>query len=72
MSHPNDNASGVSDRINGALMIYHHPLLRNATTIMEHVNAFEKHSRFKIWSINTELGFPPALQNMRFKVILLH
>ncbi len=72
MPHPNDNVSDVPDRINGALMVYHHPLLRNATTIMEHVNAFEKHSRFKIWSINTELGFPPALRNMRFKVILLH
>ena len=66
MSHSKENNSGVSDRINGALLVYHHPLLRNATTIMEHVDAFEKHSQFKIWNLNTELGFPPALQNMRF------
>ena len=72
MSHSKENNSGVSDRINGALLVYHHPLLRNATTIMEHVNSFEKHSRFRIWSLNTELGFPSALENMRFKVILLH
>jgi hypothetical protein len=58
--------------INGILLIYHHTLGTNAATIMEHVNAFEKYSHFKIWKINTELGFPRYLWHLKFKVILLH
>jgi hypothetical protein len=58
--------------INGILLIYHHHLKANAPTIKEHVHAFEQHSRFKIWKVNTQLGFPPELKDLRFSVILLH
>lgn len=58
--------------INGILMIYHHVLAPNASTIMEHVNAFEKYSQFKVWNVNTELGFFRALNDIRFKIIVLH
>lgn len=58
--------------INGILLIYHHHLKANAPTIKEHVNAFEQHSRFKVWNVNTALGFPPELKDLRFSVILLH
>lgn len=59
-------------RINGVLLIYHHYLQANAATIMEHVNAFEEHSRFKIWKVNSEFGFPKGLNGLEFDVIVLH
>ena len=58
--------------IDGILLIYNHPLVKSAPTIMEHVDAFEKYSRFKVWKVNTECGFPKRLGEMRFKAIILH
>ena len=58
--------------INGILLIYHHPLKKNASTIMEHINAFKRHSQFKVWKVNTLLGFPKTLNSLQFTVILLH
>ncbi|OGP90883.1 MAG: hypothetical protein A2157_05410 [Deltaproteobacteria bacterium RBG_16_47_11] len=57
---------------NGILLLYHHPLAPSASTIMEHVDAFGRYSRFKVWSINTELGFPEGLKTLSFQGILLH
>lgn len=59
-------------RINGILLLYYHPVSANAPTIMEHVNAFRQYSRFKVWSINTELGFPSGLRELQFQIIVLH
>lgn len=56
----------------GILLLYHHPLFRSATTIMENVTAFERHSRFAVWPVNTELGFPRGLSRLRFPVVVLH
>ena len=61
-----------TDQINGILLIFNHPLIKSAPTIMEHVDSFEKHSTFKVWKVNSECGFPRRLRNMKFKVILVH
>jgi len=58
--------------VNGILLLYHHRLWENAPTFTEHVGAFAKHSRFKVWTVNTELGFPPELNSLQFRIILLH
>jgi hypothetical protein len=58
--------------INGILLIYHHRIYKDASTIKEHVSAFGKHSRFKVWSVNTEQGFPAQIESLEFQVILLH
>jgi hypothetical protein len=58
--------------IPGVLFIYHHPFKLNANTIMEHVNAFDEYSRFKIWYVNTYTGFPQSLQKLQFDTIVLH
>ncbi|MCJ7532967.1 MAG: hypothetical protein MUO64_18335, partial [Anaerolineales bacterium] len=58
--------------INSILLLYNHPMFKNASTILEHVHAFEYHSRFKVWSVNTESGFPSHLENLEFQVIVLH
>lgn len=39
---------------------------------MEHVNAFKKHSRFRVWNVNTELGFPKPLAEFEFQTIVFH
>jgi len=62
----------MPNAINGILLLYHHWLARNAPTIMEHVSAFERHSRFKVWKVNTELGFPGGLRDLDFQIIVLH
>jgi len=56
----------------GILLLYHHPLAPSAPTIMEHVRAFEQYSRFKVWAVNTELGFPGALEGLDFRIVVLH
>lgn len=58
--------------INGILFLYHHYLRDDAPTIMEHVEAWEKHSQFKIWKHNTEVGFPTSFSGLQFRVILIH
>jgi hypothetical protein len=58
--------------IDGILLLYRHPIARNAPTIMEHVNSFQRYSKFKVWSINTEFGFPRSLDKLQFKIIVLH
>ena len=58
--------------VNGILVLYHHYLFENASTIMEHVNSFKENSTFKVWNVNTELGFPVGLNQLEFKIIVLH
>lgn len=58
--------------VNGILLLYHHYLAPSAATIMQHVESFENNSKFKVWKLNTELGFPRELSRLRFNVIVLH
>jgi hypothetical protein len=64
----------MSERIEGILLLYHHPLHESAATIMEHVNAFARHSRFPVWAVNTEIGCLAALKEggLDFDVVVLH
>ena len=39
---------------------------------MHHIDAFQRHSTFKVWCVNTALGFPKVLNQLRFSVIVLH
>ena len=59
--------------INGVLLLYHlHVVAPNAQTIYDHIDAFGRHSKFRVIKVNTELGFPLALKGLRFRVIVLH
>lgn len=58
---------------NGILLFYYKPLWRRrAVTIWENIVAFQQHSRFTVWSVNTALGFPAKLRAMRFSSVVLH
>lgn len=59
-------------KIKGALLIYNHGFISNASTIMENVNAFGKYSGFKTWAIDTTMGFPSRLADIDFAVVILH
>jgi hypothetical protein len=57
----------------GILLIYHRPaLVQDAATVVDNIDAFARYSQFKVWGINTEYGFPPALGDLSFQVIILH
>ncbi|MFN2577926.1 MAG: hypothetical protein ABR607_09595 [Pyrinomonadaceae bacterium] len=58
--------------VKGLLLLYNHPLAADAATIMENVHAFERHSRFKVWTVNTQLGLPQSLGKLRFQGIVFH
>ena len=62
-------------RANGALLLYHRratPWFRDASTVMEHVRAFRRHSDLDMWELNTDLGFPPGLEELEFGAVILH
>jgi hypothetical protein len=61
-----------STHVNGALLLYHRPLFSDAATIDEHIEAFERNSRFPFWKLNTDLGFPRRLAGLSFDAIVLH
>jgi hypothetical protein len=60
--------------INGGLLLYHRPprILGDASTITQHIDAFERYSRFPFWKVNTDQGFPRRLAEMSFDVIVVH
>jgi len=62
-----------STRVKGALLLYHRPaLFPDAATISDHINAFERYSRFPFWKLNTDRGFPRRLAGLRFEAIVVH
>lgn len=64
---------GGSERFRapGILVLYHfRPPY--AATVLEHAGAISRHSRFPVWSINVDLGFPPGLDRIEPAVIVLH
>src|SRR3954453_1840141 len=71
-ARPDDYDHRPVQTVNGILLLYDHPLEPNAPTIMEHVDAFARHSRFDVWSVNTALGFPKSLGELDFSVVVLH
>jgi hypothetical protein len=63
----------------GVLLVYHRPDHRvtlrrfaDAATVREHIHAFAAHSRFAIWELNADLGFPEGLRDVHPSVVFLH
>jgi len=57
--------------VNGVLVLY---AFRppNASTIVEHYDAFRRHSRYPVYNVNVFRGFPAALKALRFSAVVLH
>ncbi len=67
-----NSVSQQKEPINGILLIYHHSYKPIASNVLEHIDSFKNHSRFKVWAVNVELGFPKVLRDYEFQVIVLH
>lgn len=62
-----------SDRtVPAVLLLYSRGFSPYASTVLEHVNAFPKHSRFGFVKVNTSMGFPSWLTRTHFNAIVLH
>lgn len=58
--------------VDGVLLLYHHPPVESAPATVDHIQAFGRHSEFPVFSVNTDCGFPSALDRYRFRAIVLH
>ncbi|MEK7434584.1 MAG: hypothetical protein AABZ74_15735 [Cyanobacteriota bacterium] len=57
----------------GILVLYHRHLLgKDAATVNENIEAFEKHSKFPVWKVNTEIVPSKDLEKLEFNVIIFH
>jgi hypothetical protein len=57
------------------LLLFHRPIVGDrdrASTVMEHVHAFQRHSRLPVVGVNTAMGMPQELPGMRFAAIVFH
>jgi hypothetical protein len=59
-------------RVPGVLFFYEDPLVPNASTIWEHVEAFPRHSAFRFYPVNLWFRFPPGLERLEFDAIVFH
>ncbi len=66
-------------RVPGILVVYHRPDYKltprpftDASTVREHIHAFAAHSRFAVWEVNTDLGFPGQLAKVHPAAVFLH
>jgi hypothetical protein len=68
-------ANGQPRGIGGVLLIYHRPTMFqfiDAANVRENIAAFIQHSAYPVWSVNTDIDFPPKLESLRFEAILIH
>jgi hypothetical protein len=69
----------VTRHFPGILVVYHRPDYRltprpftDASTVREHIHSLREHSRFPVWEVNTDLGFPEGLRDAHPAVVFLH
>jgi hypothetical protein len=62
----------AAHHIDGVLVLYHRTLRTDASTVVDNIAAFRRHSRFPVFEVNTDMGFPAALDDFEFSVIALH
>lgn len=58
--------------IDGILVLFHHPNIKNAGTVLENIFAFGRHSKYKTCYVNTAHPFPEELRKLSFRCVILH
>lgn len=67
------SAARTRMHVPGILVLYHTPCWdKVAPTVVDNYSAFAAHSRFPVWEVNTEYGFPAGLSALSFEVVVLH
>ena len=66
-------------QIPGILVVYHRPDYRlaprrftDAATVREHIHSSRAYSRYPVWEVNADLGFPSRLREVHPTIVLLH
>jgi hypothetical protein len=57
------------------LLLYHFPTAfwySDASTVMDHVRAFERYSRFGVRILNTDTALPPRIAELDFQLVIVH
>lgn len=57
-------------KVGGVLLLFHCPIAATPPFIQEHIDSFKMYSKFEVWAVNTELGFPGGLEYFDFQVIV--
>jgi hypothetical protein len=70
-AHPVSRPGARPRAADGIVLVYHHEP-PYAATVMEHVHSFRDHSRFPVWEVNVDYGFPDVLDGLSPMVLLLH
>ena len=63
------------ERVGGILLFHYSPRFLgygSAANLREHVDSFERYSRFPVWAVNTATTLPPALARFDFAAIVFH
>jgi hypothetical protein len=66
---------GARRQVGGALLLYHFPTafwFTSASTVMDHVRAFERYSRFGIDLLNTDTALPSRIAELDFQLVIVH
>ncbi len=54
------------------MLVLYHFRPPYAATVVEHAEAIGRHSRYPVWTLNVDLGYPPGLDDIQPAVIVLH
>ncbi len=57
------------------VLLYHRPAVpwfADAATVTDHIESLARYSRFPVWEVNTDLGFPPGLAEVPVGAVVLH
>lgn len=75
--HPSTGVDvpGARPQLGGALLLYHLPTAfwySDASTVMDHVRAFERYSRFGVRALNTDTALPSRIAELDFQLVIVH
>jgi hypothetical protein len=66
---------GARRQVGRALLLYHLPTAfwySDASTVMDHVRAFERYSRFGVHILNTDTALPSRIAELDFQLVIVH
>jgi hypothetical protein len=66
---------GARRQVGGGLLLYHVPTAfwySDASTVMDHVRAFERYSRFGVRILNTDTALPSRIAELDFQLVIVH
>ena len=66
----------MPDRGPGTVVLLYHrpavPWFEDAATVTDHIESFRRYSRYPVWEVNTDLGFPSGLADAPVGAVVLH